>query len=388
MADVTLLDQYAHVGGGQTVLVQVLHALRAAGHRCTLAAPVGGPLERLVRSEFQAPPVRVESLRPLGLSQGRKGVRDLLRLLASPRHLLALGRVARRADLVYVNGAHWFFAWHVVNRGRTPSVFHVHLDHSRAEKLLLRQLVRAGTHNVVVLNSGYVRERLLERHPELGSAPNLVTLPNALGRRYDALPFAWRGAEGRPLQACVIGRLIPEKGHKLVLDVARRFPAVTFHMLGGEERDHTAYAAELRASAPENVRFAGHVADVPRAVSELGVTLSIVPSEWAEPFGLSAVESMALSCVTAVRQRGELPRIAAATGALSFESEAELAGLLSELCTMADAERAELARRQHERTREHYGSARLERQLAELVEGLLAPRRPARRSSGSREIPA
>lgn len=388
MAEVTLLDQYAHVGGGQTVLVQILHALRAAGHGCTLAAPLGGALERLVRAEFHSPALPIVPLAPLGLAQGRKGALDVLRILTSPRHVLALGAAVRSADLVYVNGAHWFFAWHVVNRARKPSIFHVHLDHSRAEKLLIRQLVRAGSHNVVVINSGYVRDRLLARHPELASAPNLRTIPNALGRRYDEQPFAWRGAEGRPLHACVIGRLIPEKGHRLVLEAARRLPALTVHVLGGDERQHRAYADELRSSAPANVRFLGHVDDVPRAVRELGVTLSIVPSEWAEPFGLSAVESMALSCLTAVRRRGELPRIAEATGALTFDAAGELVDLLARICSGSDAERERLARHQHEHALRHYGSARLERQLSELVDELLGPQRPASRSVGAREISA
>ena len=82
---------------------------------------------------------------------------------------------------------------------------------------------------------------------------------------------------------------------------------------------------------PSNVCFHGKVADVPTKVRQLKAQICVVPSRCNESFGLSAIEGMALSCLTLVRNKGGLKEIAAQTKALTFTSDNELTTILQQL---------------------------------------------------------
>jgi glycosyltransferase involved in cell wall biosynthesis len=75
------------------------------------------------------------------------------------------------------------------------------------------------------------------------------------------------------------GRVSPEKGVGVLLDAARRLPAVPFRIAGSFER-----MPALPASAPANVRFLGHLG--PQDLSDFyaNARMVVVPSVWFEGF--------------------------------------------------------------------------------------------------------
>ncbi|MEZ5233936.1 MAG: glycosyltransferase [Acidimicrobiales bacterium] len=105
------------------------------------------------------------------------------------------------------------------------------------------------------------------------------------------------------------GRLTPEKGLSLLLDAWRRHPVGslgTLRVLGdGPLRPLVQAAAAERA----DVEWVGHVPgdEVARHLAAAAVVL--VPSVWPEPFGLVAVEALAVGRPVLATRCGNLPAI-------------------------------------------------------------------------------
>lgn len=108
------------------------------------------------------------------------------------------------------------------------------------------------------------------------------------------------------------GRLVPEKGIDLLLaawadltedDRAGR----TLHIAGSGPEEPAVVAASMYGA---KVKFHGLLDE--RALARLGgkCALSVVPSQWDEPFGLVAVEALAAGRGIVVSDRGALPEIA------------------------------------------------------------------------------
>jgi glycosyltransferase involved in cell wall biosynthesis len=98
-------------------------------------------------------------------------------------------------------------------------------------------------------------------------------------------------------------RLAPDKGVDVAIEACARARVplvVTGH--GPQEAELRALAARCGA----DVRFAGRVSDAELARLRAGAALSIVPSRFAETFGLSAAESMAYGLPVAATRVGAL----------------------------------------------------------------------------------
>src|SRR5207237_9807035 len=102
------------------------------------------------------------------------------------------------------------------------------------------------------------------------------------------------------------GRLVPEKGVEDVLRLASRLPKLPFTVAGNGP-----LAAPVRA-AP--VRYLGQVGhdDV---LEELGrARVAVLPSRWAEPAGLVALEAMAAGTPVVAYETGGLAQYVSAAG--------------------------------------------------------------------------
>ena len=98
-------------------------------------------------------------------------------------------------------------------------------------------------------------------------------------------------------------RLAPDKGVDVAIEACAR--AGTALVVTG----HGPQEAELRALAARcaaDVRFAGRVSDEELARLRAGAALAVVPSRFAETFGLSAAESMAYGLPVAATRVGAL----------------------------------------------------------------------------------
>lgn len=360
--NVLLVDQYGEIGGGQTVFLQVLEALLAAGAQVEAAIPLGGGLEQAIRARVAG--IRLRPIPPLALTAGSKGLPDALALAAYTARLVR-GMDLRGCDQVYVNGARLFPAFLLLaQRARARFTYHLHIDYSLLEKAIIAAALHHPRTHRVLANSRFIHERVARSLGPLTRSAKLTLLENALSREQSALAFEDRSSG--PLQAVVIGRVIAEKGHPLILDLALRHPGIHFHILGDADFGAGAYLEALRARAGRNVSFHGRVRDVHGAIRALGAQLCLVPSRWQEPFGLVAIEAMAMSCLTITSGRGGLAEIARRTGAWVCRSDTEWEQALARVEAMPRAQLGALAREQHAATQQEYAWSRFEREVREL----------------------
>lgn len=104
------------------------------------------------------------------------------------------------------------------------------------------------------------------------------------------------------------GRLVPEKGVEDVLRLTSRLPELGFTVAGAGP-----LAACVRA-AP--VRYLGHVGH-DELLEELGrARVAILPSRWAEPAGLVALEAMAAGTPVVAYETGGLAEYVSAAGGI------------------------------------------------------------------------
>lgn len=359
---ILFIDQYRSFGGGQTVLVQTMQEAQRAGYRLLLLAPRGGDFEGAVRAEF-AEGVEFYDLPELTFTHGRKGVGDVFRLAFGS---LGFGRYlppAARYDLVYVNGPRWFLPAHLWC-GRKPRLYHVHLNFSRVEKRLVSWISKSALTRAIVTVSEFVHQELARAH-----ARKLVLIENSLPPKWSELPFAGQ-AEETVRRVAVVGRVSLEKGQHLVIDLAAEFPEIEFLIMGDSDFAGRQYYDALRARAPKNVQWLGKITDWGEEARRRGVEISIVPSVWEEPFGLVAIESMALSLLTLVSERGGLIGIARKTGALTFSDAAKLRAQLHRLSAMPREQREALAREQHGKALAHYSARHFSAKISALLADL------------------
>ena len=364
-----LIDQFGRIRGGQTVFLDILRILRPRFRRAVALFPRGGALEQVVAERFGRQ-VQRRHLPELRLSDGRKEFWDVLKLLLHTVLFLRHWPLLAQAELIYVNGIRLalpvFLASFFIPR---RYVYHLHLDHSPLEKRLLALMVRSGLTHRMIVNSSFVYERLCAFDPRLADEPRLRVVENALSQAYSALPFADRFAGRQPgrLNVAVIGRICPQKGQDILLEVAARFPSMRFHVIGGVDPSQKGFADKLKAAVPGNVTFTGDTTDLTGTLNRLAIHVSLTPSRWEEPFGLVPIESMAHSCITLTSPNGALASVAKATCAWCFNSTQELCDMLRRLEDMGAAELRQVARLQHDRTMDRFGADRYARELLAAV---------------------
>jgi glycosyltransferase involved in cell wall biosynthesis len=203
--------------------------------------------------------------------------------------------------------------------------------------MLQQKLCRRWGHvfNLVVATSEAVRQRLMQERIDVAAV-----ISEAIPRR------SIRSRLSSPPTVAFAGRLIREKGADLLLRafaiVVVRFPAARLLIAGdGPERENLKrIAVELRIAS--NVRFLGHISQAEMERLFEAAWLQIVPSRWAEPFGLVAAEAMMRGTAVIASSVGALAEFIrdGETGLLIAPGDYEaLAGRM--LCLMNDRELAE-----------------------------------------------
>jgi glycosyltransferase involved in cell wall biosynthesis len=360
---ILFLDQYGDMGGGQSVLLSLLDAASGLG-ALTVLAP-RGPLQQAVRQQSDA--ITCITCAELRLSHGHKGLGDAFRLLGAVIELTRHLPLLRRQDIIYVNGLRHLPALLLLSPLlKARIIYHVHLDHSAAEKRLIRLAARQGATHAIVTNSSFVQARL--------NTPKSLMIENALDHRFAALPF--RNRFTRPLSAAAVcGTVRPEKGQDMAITAIASNPELTLHIIGREGDGAADWIQALRTDAPVNVIFDGAASDLAARLDTLDIQLNLVPSQWDEPFGLAAIEGMACSCVTIVSGKGGLADIAARTGALIAADAPSLSALLAQLKRESAEALAARANAQYKATLAAYAPARFRAEIRALLETAFAAAR-------------
>lgn len=374
MTAVLFVEHASEIGGGQIVFLELLNAAADAGMTVGAAFPEGGRLERVIEGRY-AGQVEVINVAEIRMTNGRKGLADILRFAFSWAPFVRHWPRFRRYPLWYVNGGRVLLAMAVAALFcRRHIVYHAHIVHGRLEKSLLLLLARAGFLKKVVCPSNFVRNDLVAFNTWFAGPGHCEVIENPLAQDFGALPFVDRFGPGHEAVRVisVVGKVSPTKGHDLVCEVARGLPDLRFHFIGGTLPGDEAYVDGLKRTAPPNVTFVGEVSDVRATIDALGIQVSLVPSRIAESFGLVAIESMACSCITMGSERGALPEIARLTGMLVFDIDAprSLEARLRELLSREAQTLCVLARHQHHHATRRYALTRFKGDVVNFLTSL------------------
>ena len=278
-------------------------------------------------------------------------------------------------DIVHTNTTVLIGAAYGAHRSSAKHVWHVHeiLDRPSWARSGVRSLIRRWS-DVAIANSQATAAAMLD--PRIERA---VTIHNGVSKGRSAIdltdPSEVRrglGLKDTDRLAVLPGRVNSWKGHRLVLDAIEALgdaaPQVVFAGSPPPGQEHFAISldAEVRERGlQERVTRIPFTDDLPSLLAAADVCL--VPSTRPEPFGLVAIEAMAVGTPVIAADHGGLPEIVqdGFTGAL-FEpcSASSLAAALKDV--FADGKRLEsmgaaaLTRQQAMFTHESYAEAMLD----------------------------
>jgi glycosyltransferase involved in cell wall biosynthesis len=144
-----------------------------------------------------------------------------------------------------------------------------------------------------------------------------------IGNPYDDTVFRLIPNIGRDQNLAFVGRLVSDKGADLLLQAMRLLqndgvtPDLTIVGSGPEKKNLESLAIEL--SLDRQVIFAGQKSG--GALAELlnRHRILVVPSRWAEPFGVVALEGIACGCVVLSSENGGLKEAIGPCG-VTFEN--------------------------------------------------------------------
>lgn len=263
-----------------------------------------------------------EQFEPIPLSSQPHPFKDV-------RAARKISRLARESDLIHAHGfrSAWVTAL-ALRRTDTPFLFTAHNLLPDNTGLLTRLLLkftfqRADT---VICVSDFIREALINRGfpaQKLCLVYNAVDAEQFQPDRADSAGFR-NGIEvetDAPLIG-IVGRIVLWKGHQDLIEalpmIRDRFPDAILAVIGQEDRSRSrsySWTERLKMRArdlqvSEAIRWVGWREDVRSVYSALDVVC--MPSR-REPFGLSAVEAMAMRKPVVAYRSGALPEIIADT---------------------------------------------------------------------------
>jgi glycosyltransferase involved in cell wall biosynthesis len=335
-----VLDQFSELGGAQQALAELLPAMTAREWGGTLAMPGDGAMfERARAAGFATARIPCGPYR-----SGSKSLADTARFASDTLRIAAqVRRLARGADLIYVNGPR-VLPGVALAGARVPVIFHAHSLLPPGAVRALAQAAAQRTRATVIAACQFVAA------PWQGACPVHV-IYNGVAGPPSAL---WRGGG---LRIGCIGRIAPEKGQMHFVKAAReilcKLPGASFVIHGASLFGDTSYEAEVReAAAGLPVEFAGWTEDVHRALAE--IDLLLVPSAGHEATTRVILEAYAAGVPVIAFRSGGIPEVVehGVTGFL-VESAEEMARAVRPALNL-EISRAARARWEQRFTQERY----------------------------------
>ena len=288
----------------EAVFRRVGERLVRDGHRVTVcyASLRDGPPPRMAGAPFEF----------AAFDYGRGSAGGFARLLAE-----------RGVDALYLTDRPtWSFRYPRFRlAGVRRIIVHDRTSGERTSRSRLVHAVKRALHHLpwlsadcVVGVSDFVRQRLISVNGTPEERTHRVYNGIDLSRFGMADRTLLQRALGLPEDARIVfcsGRAQPYKGIQVAIEAAALLQA------DGVDGVHLAYAGdgaylpELRALAEArgltNVHFLGHRTDVPALLG--GATVAVVPSLWAEAFGLTVAEAMAAGVPLVASRTGGIPEL-------------------------------------------------------------------------------
>lgn len=197
-------------------------------------------------------------------------------------------------------------------------------------------------------------------------AEKVRVVPNGID--LERFPFVERTTRGT---ATIVyaGQLIPEKGVLTLLEAVKNHntgnaPAIEVLIAGAgaQQRDLEDYARRHGIHAT----FLGHVADVPALFRKADIV--VIPSLWAEAFGLVVIEAMASGAAVIASDAGALPEVVADAGLRFPKGDINELARQIRLLTVDAGLRQQLSRKGRARVEQHYQLGDCIRRHLDIVE--------------------
>jgi len=222
-----------------------------------------------------------------------------------------------------------------------------------------RQRILARARRVVCV-SEWVRARFLEG--VAGDASRAVVLPEGIDSR-DA-PVA-----AKENLIVYVGRMIPDKGvlplAQALAQVLPQLPGWRALMIGDGEKKYMQQVAAALAPLGDRVALPGFLPHEQIVAAMARAAIAVVPSQWQEAFGRTAIEAMAAGCATIVARRGALPELAGDAGLVVEPAPPSLAAATLGLA-QNEAARSDFQRRGRARAVAEYDVRRWSARLDDL----------------------
>ena len=285
---VLICGEVLHLGGAETVSIDLANALAARGVEVAYGA-AKGPLEARLASG-----VRFEETPPLGRATS----------VAFARRLSAILR-SFRPDVVHAQGATLALGARAVAAfvGRRPAIVLTHhsTSYRRASAGVSRLLLRAACDQLIAISSVKQQQFLAMGFPEsrVSLIPNFVDCAAIRGAASDADRERLRrelGLSASDVVVAMIGRMIPGKGFDVFLrSVARcaariERPLVALAVGDGPERARLERDAASLAG-PARCVFTGYRRDATALLSLCRAVL--FPSQLTEVLPMALIEASA-----------------------------------------------------------------------------------------------
>lgn len=336
-------------------------------------------------------------VRPRGLIGSRRrrylaGLRQRLRV--RPPALIEIHNRAEFVDRI----ARWF--------PRARLALHLHNDPQamRAAGTVVERRALLDRLNAVYCVSAYIRDRLLDGIDDEAAHEKVHVIHNgidtvATAGLVEKLNMAGgTDAAGRDPVILFVGRIVADKGALLFVEAAGQalegLPGWRAVMVGAdrpsagavdtaklteyERKVHAAVDGLNRSLGPRGgesaITMTGFM-PFDRVLETFGrAAIAVVPSQWPEPFGRTALEAMAMGCPVIATPRGGLPDVLGDTGAmLRLDDPAVLASQIRELAGDA-GQRAAMGAAERVRAREAFDirvvTSALDRVRASLLKSL------------------
>jgi glycosyltransferase involved in cell wall biosynthesis len=270
-------------GGTERVIAALCDGLVGRGHDVTLFA--ADPSTTRARLEPMGPPLR-ERMSRHELSQ-----------VAPHLHLKMLTDVYERADEFDIIHSHvdvWTLPF--TTRTSTPSVLTMHgrLDTPYVQATL-------PLYPDVPLVSVSDSQRAPLRHRRQRWAATV----------YNGLDLAGYGQHAREPggHLAFVGRISPEKGPILAIEVARRTGRPLRIGAKVDPVDVDYFEQEVEPLLGGDVTFVGEVDETRKPAFFGGAAATLFPSDWPEPFGLVMIESLGAGTPVIALRRGAVPEV-------------------------------------------------------------------------------
>lgn len=166
-------------------------------------------------------------------------------------------------------------------------------------------------------------------------AESLPVRSVVIGNPFESNEFVHSAVDSRPKDIVFMGRLVSDKGCDLVLRALTILKAEgicpSFSVIGDGPEMPTLRRVAAETGLSSQVRFCGALREG-RGKEVAQHKIMVVPSVWAEPFGVVALEGIAAGCAIAASNTGGLPEAVGPCGLLFPNGNVEaLAAVLRQL---------------------------------------------------------